>query len=104
MATIKICVLDCTHWITDVKGVRLLRSFGIPDEASDTEVDALAFAFAGDHGPPPKSYSIANFDGQGVNRFGNVLSIDKAGESETWLVPAGACFLMSDAGKTIDRI
>lgn len=102
MATFKICVLDRTYWITEVKGVQLLRSFSIPDEASTVEVDALAFA--GDHGPPPKVYSVTNFDGQGIDRIGNIIFIDTVGGGETWLVPSGACYLMSDSGKTIDRI
>ena len=102
MSTLKICTLSRTYWITEVTGVQLLRSFPIPDGAKTTEVDALAFA--GDFGPPPKVYSFTDFDGQGVDRVGNVLSIDKVGGSETWLVPSGAAFLMSDSGKTIDRI
>ncbi len=102
MSTLKICTMSHTTWITEVKGVQLLRSFSIPDDAKTTEIDALAFA--GDYGPPPRVYSVTDFAGQGIDRIGNVLSVDKAGESETWLVPSGACFLMSDSGKTIDRI
>lgn len=101
MATLKICVLNRTHWITEVKGVQLLRSFSVPDDAENRQIDGLAFEPGFE---APKVYSIADFDGQGTGRIGNVLSVDKDGFSETWLVPAGACFLMSESGKTIDRI
>lgn len=102
MATLKICLLSRVHWITDVQEVILLRAFNVPDDAKNDQIAGLAFG-PGFEAPP--TYSMMDFDNQGTDRVGNVLSLEKkSGGSQVWVVPDGAAFLMSDSGKTIDRI
>ena len=66
--------------------------------------------FPGKRDTPPYSIRIVDWKGQKDDCW-NVfvvkrerLSEEHHGEPEMWIIPAGACFLMSDSGKTIDRI
>ncbi|KKN52128.1 hypothetical protein LCGC14_0616020, partial [marine sediment metagenome] len=52
----------------------------------------------------PNCFIMTDFKGQPKQGVGNVLAITRGKEIEWWIVPERACFLMSDSGKTIDRI
>lgn len=99
MATLKICTNDRTQWLTDVRRVTELNSFSVPKSNNVTGDDILRAAFEGDH---PNVINLVDFNGEPV---GKVLGVSRGrDDDQVWVVPAGACFLMSDGGKTIDRI
>lgn len=96
MATLKICTLSHTTWITNVTKVNEVKSFSIPSDGGNEDILALAGRI------DANVICLAEFSGETI---GKVLRVEIEGhKTETWVVPADSCYLMSDAGKTIDRV
>ncbi len=99
MATLKICTHDRTQWLTGVRRITERNSFSAPKDDDGRGSAVLRAAFEGDH---PPVINLVDFHGESV---GKVLSVLMGrDDEEIWVVPAGSCFLMSDSGRTIDRI
>lgn len=110
MATLKICTHDRTQWLLGVRRVMEQRAFSVPkDDRGDrgkegerAKGDAILRAALGGDDPSPHVVNLTDFSGESV---GKVLQISfERDDTECWIVPANSCFLMSDTGKTIDRI
>lgn len=89
-------------WVLDVEEVTVVRcfrskDFGHPSDAAFKDGKLMI------DGPP--SVHLVEYD-TGEPWDGVVLSIKKRGKEypECWVAPQGQIFLMSDEGKTIDRI
>ncbi len=117
MSTLKICTHSRTHWITGVREVELLHSFGFkypsfPEPTTKEEnrgqqrtIDEalMAAAFSGSVEVPPHGVRLTDFFGD-PTEIGHALLVKREmGDATTWIVPARACFLMSPSGQTIDR-
>ncbi len=101
MATLKICTHDRTQWITSVRRITEQRSFSVPKGDHLTD-DAILRAALGKEDPTPHVVHLTDFSGESVGKVLQVLT--ERGDTECWVVPVNSCFLMSDTGKTIDRI
>ncbi len=107
MATLKICTHDRTHWITEVRQVTEVRSFRVPEEG-DFDIHALAF----DSMPPGRTPGpVVHVVGFHDELCGKLLFVEREkgrerneDDGEYWVVPGRSCFLLSDTGKTVDRI
>lgn len=111
MTTLKICTHDRTQWITNISEIVLVKSFNV--EHFD---DPLQDCDGLDDGIKEINIKITTVvDFQKPNEesqtkgdtIGNVLWINQGGEYSyihRLVAPARSCFLMSDSGKTIDRI
>ena len=111
---------DRTIWLTEVKRVTKLGEFMVKAKENNEgavrpeEHETNPVTVAGQAGLLPNESCVANetkFENRDHNVYGCALLVDRVGDrpgedqqSEYWLVPTGACFLMSDIGKTIDRI
>ena len=101
MATLKICTHDRTQWLTGVRRIIEQNAFSVP-KGDDITDDAILRAALGGEDPSPHVVHLVDFSGESV---GKVLRVSMGrDDTECWVVPANACFLMSDSGKTIDRI
>lgn len=117
MATLKICTQTRTRWLPDMRSVERLGSFDTPSEyrqleatdpttsrkarrEKDEAIVRAAIDACGDD--MAAGIQLAEFWDEEV---GEVLRLQQRGsEDKIWVVPTRCCFLMSDAGKTIDRI
>lgn len=109
MATLKICTHDRTRWITDVTEVVIEESF-IVTHFDDPLLDCHA-PNATKLGQLTRATTVVDFQKPKPEEkvFGDtdgyVLLINRKGsDHRIFVVPQRSCFLMSDAGKTIDRI
>jgi hypothetical protein len=111
MATLKICTHDRTRWITDVQEVVIAESFSVTHfddplkdcRASHATVrgnDIRLTVVADFQKPIPEESVPGDYCGYVLH----VTRSDKPDYIYQYVVPQRACFLMSDAGKTIDRI
>lgn len=84
-----------TTWIANVTKVTEVRCFEVPSEGGD--ILALAGHIE------DSLISLAKFSGETI---GKVLRVEVEGvrKPELWVVPVDSCYLMSDSGKTIDRV
>lgn len=111
MATLKICTLTKTRWITDVREIIQEGAFSVEhfdDPLKDCDCpDALARGMGVrvttvcEFQPPDPEQSIRG------DVVGNVLLIRRERESQgtfRLVAPDRSCFLMSENGQTIDRI
>ncbi len=101
MATLKICTLNQTLWITDVREIVKSRSFMVEnfDDPLKDCPDDLEKGMKG-------TTTVCDFQAPN-DVVGNVLFVRRERESqETFRVvaPDRSCFLMSENGQTIDRI
>jgi len=111
MATLKICTHDRTRWITDVQEVWIAESFAVThfdDPLADCRGPHATLRGDGIRATTVVDFQKPNHD-EGVrgDEIGHVLCVtrsDKPDYTYLFVVPARSCFLMSDAGKTIDRI
>ena len=108
MATLKIVNLFGTsYWITDIREIGEIRRFALPEKSNphSIDVDLMKLAFGDD--PVPSNLTICDLTS---NSEGKVLYISRKdreehdGKIEVWIVPADSCYLLSDSGKTVDRI
>ena len=101
MATLKICTHDRTQWLLGVRRIIEQNSFSIPEGEKPKNETVLQAALS-KGGPPPHVVNLVDFSGELV---GKVLQVTFGRDDvEYWIVPSNSCYLMSDAGKTIDRI
>ena len=101
MATLKICTHDRTQWLLSVRRVMEQRAFSVPKGDEPTDDEILRAAIGGDD-PSPHVVNLVDFSGESI---GKVLQVTFGRDDvECWVVPGGSCYLMSDTGKTIDRI
>lgn len=110
MATLKICTHDRTRWITDVKEVVIEEAFSVSnfdDPLADCKapnrtrngiehVDTTVVDF---QAPKPEEKVQGDTNGHVLRVYSH-----RGGIASRFVVPQSACFLMSDSGKTIDRI
>ena len=108
MATLKICSYERTFWVPEVREVIEERSFRIPEHVVEgDELVNLAFPDPKES-RLPRGFTMTSFTKSDLE--GKVLYVKTertpfvASEWETWVVPSDRCYLMSDSGKTIDRI
>ncbi len=118
MSTLKICSQKRAYWITDVRTVERLTFFDVPSEFRKLPEEGLsanprtfrrkqekaivAAAIEACDDDMAVAIQIAEFWDEEV---GQVIRVKQYGaEDKIWIVPANGTFLMSDAGKTIDRI
>lgn len=111
MATLKICTHDRTQWITDVYEVVLAQSFSV--KHFDNPLVDCDCPDAVLRGQDLRVTTVVDFqapdpdNGVRGDDVGNVLWVRRVGEHDYThrvVAPARSCFLMSDGGKTIDRI
>ncbi len=117
MATLKICTQSRTRWLPDVRSVEKLSVFDTPDEyraeyvgtcelakkirrEKEKAIVDVAIETCGDD--MAAGIQLAEFWDE---ETGDVLRVQQRGsEDKIWIVPYRSTFLMSDTGKTIDRI
>ena len=113
MATLKICTHDRTRWITDVQEVVIEEAFSVTQWGDSKAILANCNApNAAVRGNEIRKTTVVDFqkpnpeDKVPGDTCGHVLLIrsHRGGGGYRIVVPQRACFLMSDAGKTIDRI
>ena len=112
MATFKVCDHDCTHWITDVEQLTEIESFNFNQKtegrpASDEVLNALMEAQKKrkqGSGLPPV-YTVVSFQGMST-AIGKVVRVvvRHQDKPQIWIIPAGSGYLISDTGKTIDKL
>lgn len=108
MATLKVCTHDRTQWILGVQNVILAQSFSVK-HFDDPISDSRCWKIADDLHIPcidvvdfQKPNPDAKVRGSDI---GHVLILEgNWGHTKLIVVPAESCFLMSEEGKTIDRI
>ena len=117
MATLKICTQSRTRWIPDVRSVERLATFETHEDyrniqGADHKIslkqrrqkEETIFFAAIEVCPDDMAAGIQIlefFD----EETGMVLRVTQHGsEDKIYLVPEGGTYLMSDQGKTIDRI
>ncbi len=118
MATLKICTMSRTRWLPGIRSVESLAVFSTPEEHRKTSaisdpstarrmrlekekaiVDAAIGACGDDMAA---GIQLAEF---WEEEMGAVLRVQQSGfEDKIWIVPDRSCYLISDTGKTIDRI
>lgn len=111
MATLKICTHDRTRWIIGICEIILVESFlvkNFDDPLQDCECQNatvkdmdIRITTVVDFQKPNKDNGVRG------DEIGHVLWITRIGETNfihRLVAPARCCFLMSDSGKTIDRI
>ena len=118
MSTLKICTMTKTQWLPEVRSVERLASFTTPVDyrylpcgekgptyrkrAREKENAVLQAAIESTGNGMAAGIQMVEFWDEEV---GVVLRVKQHGaEPKVWIVPDRSCFLMSDAGKTIDRI
>ena len=111
MATLKICTHDRHRWITDVQEVVIAESFSVTH--FDDPLQDCKASHATIHGNDIRFTTVVDFQAPKPEEkvigdiCGNVLHVTRSDKPNTiyqYVVPQRSCFLMSDAGKTIDRI
>lgn len=109
MATLKIVNLFGTsYWITDIREIGEIRRFELPEKSED--LMKLAFGDnpeVGIHPTIPKNLTICDLTGHSEGKVLYVSRKDREehdSKIEVWIVPANSCYLLSDSGKTVDRI
>ena len=114
MATLKICTHDRTRWITEVQEVVIEETFSVTQWGDSSAILGNCEApHATRMGQDVRSTVVVDFqkpnpdNGAHGDTCGQVLLIRRQGEHDfafRVVAPQRSCFLMSDAGKTIDRI
>lgn len=112
MSTLKICTHDRTHWLTDIEKIILVRSFTV-EHFDDPIVDASgAVSHAIVRGNDVHSTMVVDFQAPDPDHkvrgddVGNALLVWRKGDTFPQMIvaPSRSCFLLSDTGKTVDRI
>jgi hypothetical protein len=101
MATLKICANEKVYWLDGVARI-------VDDHDFTVNWDEIMYG-AFENSEMPDAVYTTGFDEnctRDVKQTGKVLFVTLAHkqEPECWVVPRRSCFLLSDTGKTIDRI
>ena len=111
MATLKICTHDRTKWIMDVQEVVLHEAFSVVH--FDDPLRDCGAPSATRHGIETYATTVVDFQKPNPDEsmvgdtIGHVLWVRRSAEPNLIhrvVAPSRSCFIMSDAGKTIDRI
>lgn len=108
MATLKICTHDRTRWITDVQEVTIEEAFSVTnfdDPLANTTAPRATVDGNGIRSTLVVDFQKPNLAEKVIgDECGHVLLLRRGGRRDLVVVPQRSCFLLSDAGKTIDRI
>ena len=108
MATLKVCTSYMTHWIADVSEVIELGSFPWTPGEDPAAVWEKREEARGHRGALPNVYTVVGFDLPDEKPYsvssGKALRITTRHGTFTWFIPSESAYLMSDTGKTIDRM